>query len=202
MKKLTLSLMALAISVATFANGEQKGGNVYSVAPATSSVVWTGKKVTGSHTGNVSVKQGNLVLENGQLKSAYVQVDMTTITCSDLTDRETNAKLVGHLKSDDFFSVNTHQFSEINITEFTPTTNKGEYTAKGTLKIKGKTEAISFPFTFNEANGTATASGKLTFDRSKYDVRYGSTSFFDSLGDKAIYDNVELEFTIKAQAKK
>jgi polyisoprenoid-binding protein YceI len=202
MKKLTLSLMALAISVATFANGEQKGGNVYSVAPATSSVVWTGKKVTGSHTGNVSVKQGNLVLENGQLKSAYVQVDMTTITCSDIADKETNAKLVGHLKSDDFFSVSTHQFSEINITEFAPTSNKGEYTAKGTLKIKGKTEAISFPFTFNEANGTATASGKLTFDRSKYDVRFGSTSFFDSLGDKAIYDNVELEFTIKAQAKK
>jgi polyisoprenoid-binding protein YceI len=202
MKKLTLSLMTLAISIAAVAGGAEKGGNVYSVTPSTSTIVWTGKKVTGSHTGNVNVKQGNIIIENGQLKSAYVQVDMSTITCTDLTDRETNAKLVGHLKSDDFFGVSTHQFSEISITEFTPTTNKGEYTAKGTLKIKGKTEPISFPFTFNESNGAVTASGKLTFDRSKYDVRYGSSSFFDSLGDKAIYDNVDLTFTIKAESKK
>jgi polyisoprenoid-binding protein YceI len=201
MKKLTLSLMALAISFSTFAGGVDKDGSVYSVA-TDSKIVWNAKKVTGEHTGNVSVKQGNLVLENGVPKTAYVQVDMNTITCTDLTDRETNAKLVGHLKSDDFFSVSNHQFSEISITEFTPTSNRGEYTAKGTLKIKGKTEPISFLFNITESNGVATAKGKLTFDRSKYDVRYGSSSFFDSLGDKVIYDDVALDFEIKANAKK
>jgi polyisoprenoid-binding protein YceI len=202
MKKITLSLLSIALTFAAVAGGVEKGENVYSVDAKSSTLTWNAKKVTGEHTGNVTVKQGNLVLENGAPKTAYVQVDMSTITCSDLTDRETNAKLIGHLKSDDFFAVSKHQFAEINITSFKPTANKGEYTASGTLKIKGTTEAISFPFTMSENGGMATIAGKLTFDRSKYDIRYGSSSFFEGLGDKVIYDDVDLSFSVKAAAKK
>ena len=32
----------------------------------------------------------------------------------------------------------------------------------------------------------------LKIDRTKFDVRYGSTSFFDGLKDKAIYDEFDL----------
>ena len=36
----------------------------------------------------------------------------------------------------------------------------------------------------------------LTFDRTKYDVRYRSGNFFQNLGDKLIYDDIELEVSL------
>ena len=42
-----------------------------------------------------------------------------------------------------------------------------------------------------------TVISKLTIDRSKFDIRYGSDSFFDNLGDKTIYDNFEIDVTLK-----
>ncbi|MBT8324604.1 MAG: YceI family protein, partial [Winogradskyella sp.] len=58
--------------------------------------------------------------------------------------------------------------------------------------IKGKTNEVKFPLLMTE-NG---ASAELKIDRSKYDVRYGSTSFFDNLKDKAIYDEFDLEVNL------
>ena len=37
---------------------------------------------------------------------------------------------------------------------------------------------------------------KIDIDRSKFDVRYGSNSFFDNLGDKAIDDIFKLEIKL------
>jgi polyisoprenoid-binding protein YceI len=203
MKKLTMSILSLAFVFAAVAGNDTKKESVMTVSPAESSVEWLGKKVTGKHNGEVKVRQGNIVLdERGQIKSAYVQVDMQTITCEDLKDPETNAKLVGHLKSDDFFSVEKFPYAEIKLNKFESGKERGTYTASGDLTIKGKTHPISIPFTYNAADGKMTASGSFTFDRSDYDVRYGSTSFFDNLGDKAIYDDVQLDFTVVGMAKK
>jgi len=41
----------------------------------------------------------------------------------------------------------------------------------------------------------------LTIDRSKYDVRFGSNSFFDNLGDKAISNDITFVVTLKGSAK-
>ncbi len=203
MKKMMLSAFALALSLVTIAGGVEVNETVMTVLPAESNIKWTGKKVTGSHYGTVNVRQGNMVLgSDGKLKSAYVQVDMRTISCDDLTDTETNAKLVGHLKSDDFFGVETHPYAEIKLNDFKSGRDANTYTASGTLTIKGKTEPVSFEFRYRDDGNNAQAMGKLVFDRSKYDVRYGSSSFFDNLGDKVIYNDVELEFTMMAEAKK
>lgn len=203
MKKLTTSLFTLMFAVSAIAGGVEKKEKVMTVSPDESTIEWHGEKVTGEHNGNVEVRQGNIVLdESGKIQSAYVQVDMRTITNKDLTDEENNAKLVGHLKSDDFFGVEKFPYAEIQIQNFKPGNESGTYVANGDLTIKGKTHPISFPFTMNQSGDTFTASGSCTFDRSNYDVRYGSGSFFDNLGDKTIYDDVDLTFTVKAKAKK
>lgn len=200
MKKLSLSILSLAFAVTAFAGGEKVKEKVATINPNTSSVEWRGTKVTGEHNGHVQVRQGNVViLENGSLKSAYVQVDMNSITNEDMSG-DSRDKLVGHLKSDDFFSVEQFPFAEIKINDFKPTTD-GTYIANGDLTIKGKTEPISFPFTFDNSGKDFTANGTLTFDRSKYDVRFGSPSFFNDIGDKAIHDDVELKFTINGTLK-
>ena len=108
---------------------------------------------------------------------------MNTISCSDLEDAEYNQKLVGHLKSDDFFGVVKFPNAILKIINSSAFLNNVA-SVKGQITIKGKTEDISFDVT-NEKN---IYSAKIEIDRSKFDVRYGSTSFFDTLGDKAIDD--------------
>ena len=104
-------------------------------------------------------------------------------TCEDLTNEGANKKLVGHLKSDDFFGVEKFPVSNFKVTKAT-TFTKGKAMLTGVLTIKGKSEPISF-----EVIKTGDVySTQLKVDRSKYDVRYGSKSFFDNLGDNFIND--------------
>ena len=64
----------------------------------------------------------------------------------------------------------------------------------GELTIKGITHPINFSITLNSENN---ATAMLVFDRSKYDVRFRSGSFFDELGDKLILDDIKLEVALE-----
>ncbi len=156
---------------------------------AKSKVVWVGKKVTGEHTGMITVKSGSLEMKEGKLSGGEVVMDMTTITTTDLTG-EYATKLVTHLNSPDFFDVNNHKtatFKAKSVSE-----KGGKYLVKGDLTIKGKKEAASLSLSKAKAGLT----GTLKFDRTKFDIKYGSGSFFKGLGDKMIYDEVELKLTL------
>src|SRR5690349_17176860 len=60
-----------------------------------STVQWTGSKVVGgSHTGKVRIKEGSAVLADGKVKSAKVDVDMTSLIDEDLKDKSDNDELV------------------------------------------------------------------------------------------------------------
>ena len=72
--------------------------------PATSKVTYVGKKVTGSHTGEVKIQSGHLNFSEDTFTGAEVVIDMTTINNTDLTDKEYNKKFVDHMNSDDFFA--------------------------------------------------------------------------------------------------
>lgn len=171
----------------------------YTVDTSSSNIVWTGYKVTGKHTGTVKVKNGTLVLTDGQLTGGTFEADMTSITDTDL-EGEWAAKLVGHLKSDDFFGVEKYPTTKFVITRAIPQDTKGNYKVIGNLTIKETTKEIKFLANLTESNGVVTASGKMTIDRSEYNVKYGSGSFFDGLGDKTIYDEFDLD--VKLVAKK
>ena len=177
--KATNYLLALAIIVSTHGVFAQ----TQKVNTEKSSVSWLGKKIGGEHNGFIQVKSGDLELKNDQIISGNFIIDMTSITNTDLKDDGYNKKLVGHLKSDDFFGVEKFPTATFNITKATKFSN-GKASVTGNLTIKGKPESITFDFVKNINYYTA----KLEIDRSKFNVRYGSTSFFDSLGDKAIDD--------------
>lgn len=151
-----------------------------------SKLVWKGYKVTGSHEGTIEIKSGSLMFEDDKLTGGEFVIDMTTINSTDL-EGEYKGKLDGHLKSDDFFGIENHPTASLVFTEVSAT-GKNSYSVTGDLTIKGKTNPVSF--TISIYGNKATASMKV--DRSKYDVRYGSTSFFDNLKDKAIYDEFDL----------
>lgn len=189
MNKLNFLLATLLLIVAA-----PLATNAQNVDLKNSTFVWTGKKVGGSHTGNISLKSANVTVQNKQLKGGNFVMDMTSLTCTDIAEAEMNKNLINHLKSDDFFSVATFGESKFEITKVVPKSNN-EYLVEGTLTIKGIKHPNSLTVKAQDQGNTYL--GTLIVDRSLYNVRYGSGKFFDNLGDKVIYDNFEIVFSLK-----
>lgn len=157
-----------------------------------SSVIeWVGKKVTGQHNGTVNFKDGAVVLKKDKLVGGTFTVDMTSLTATDLSG-EYQGKLNSHLKADDFFG--TEKFpTAILVIKKIDSKSANAYNVTADLTIKGITKPINFVM---NVNGN-TASAAFNVDRTKYDIKYGSKSFFDTLGDKAISDEFELKVALK-----
>lgn len=169
----------------------------YKVNAEQSKLTWLAKKVTGEHAGTINVSAGSLDLDKGVLKGGSFELDTKTITVTDVADKETNAKLLGHLKGDDFFAVDKHGKALFKISNVTPS-GKGAYNVKGNLTIKGITHEISFPATVKQEGSKVIANAKITVDRTKYDIKFRSKSFFENLGDKTIYDDFDLNVQLVA----
>ncbi|MEL4308132.1 YceI family protein [Joostella sp. CR20] len=182
-KKLLKSALILAtvVGASAFTALETK-----EVKVENSKVTWKGYKVTGSHEGTINLKSGELSFDGETLVGGNFTVDMTSIGATDLSG-EYKDKLDGHLKSDDFFGVAKYPTASLTITK-TEATSKNAYKVTGNLTIKGKTNPITFDLSVYGNKATA----NVKIDRTKYDVRYGSGSFFDNLGDKTIYDEFDL----------
>ena len=150
-------------------------------------VKWHGEKVTGEHFGTVNVKEGSLNLKSNKITDGLMIIDMTSIANTDLEDEGYKAKLEGHLKSDDFFGVEKYPTARLEVKSSSAFKNN-KATVKGNLTIKETTLPVEFSVQ-KEGNWFM---AEIVIDRSKYDVRYGSGSFFDDLGDKTIYDDFTL----------
>ncbi|MCZ4407490.1 YceI family protein [Cryomorphaceae bacterium 1068] len=200
MKKTVTFLAAALLSAAVIAGSGEK--EIYTVNAEKSTIFWTGKKVTGEHTGTLAIKSGTVTVENGMPVAATFDIDMNSIVCTDLEDEGTNMKLVGHLKSADFFGVEAHPTGKFVATSFTPIAGAKDrepnYKIKGTLTLKGISHEIEFEGLIAMKGSGLVSNGSAEFDRAKYDIRYGSGSFFEDLGDKTIYDEVGLTFVLSA----
>lgn len=174
--------------VGILASGSIFGADIDTKA---SKVEWLGKKVTGQHVGTIGIKSGKLEMKDGKLAGGEVVIDMTTIEATDL-EGEWKAKLDGHLKNEDFFNV--AKFDTAKFVAKTVTAEGKNLKVAGDLTIKGITKPGSLTLTKSDKGYT----GKMTFDRSKFDVKYNSKSFFDvqALGDKMIDDQVELTINL------
>jgi len=152
----------------------------------TSKVIWKGYKVTGSHQGTIALKTGSLTFDKDKLVGGEFEIDMTQISTTDL-EGDYKKKLDGHLKSDDFFGVATYPSAKLVITSIKPT-GKNSHSATGNLTIKDITNPITFTVSVYGSKATIA----LKIDRSTFNVRYGSPSFFNNLQDKAIYDEFDI----------
>jgi len=178
-----LSVAFLVGSAFTFTNEAE----VIGIDLEKSTVEWVGKKVTGKHNGTIDIKDADLKMEGAALVGGSFTVDMTTIKVTDLQG-EYAGKLEGHLKSDDFFGVANYPTAKFEITKVASLGTPGDFKVTGDLTIKETTKAIKF----NAKVSADAATAEIVVDRSEYDVRYGSGSFFDNLGDKTIYDDFTL----------
>ncbi len=194
MKRITLSLLALALVATSFAKGSKKSES-FKVDASKSSVNWLAKKVTGQHNGTITINNGTLALANDKIVGGKFEIDMTSIVNADLQG-EWNTKLIGHLKSDDFFSVAKNPTAKLDITNVE--TKENNTIVNGKLTIKGITQDISFPASVSKKGNVVVAIATIRIDRTKYDIKYGSKSFIEGIGDKAIDDEFELQVNLVA----
>jgi len=175
--------------------------DTYKLDPKLSTIAWHAAKMTGKHNGTISFTAGEISNAHGTI-SGSVEVDMTSIKNTDVESPEYKTKLENHLKSADFFDVAKYPKATFVITSATPITEKkeGGYThhLKGNLTIKDKTNEIEFDAIVNIVGSRASCVGTATIDRSKFDVKYGSKTFFADIGDKVIYDEFTLQFNVVA----
>ena len=189
-KKWTILGIALIFSSAVIA------GN-YVIDTSSSNVDWFGKKVTGEHNGSINIKEGSLEVASGAIKGGTVIIDMQSITNEDVENEDYKAKLEGHLKSEDFFSVEKFPTAKLVLTDVEKSGD--EYSFTGDLTIKGITKPVSFKGKSLADADHVKVGGAITIDRSDYDVKYGSSSFFDNLGDKMIYDDFTFNYVLVAK---
>jgi polyisoprenoid-binding protein YceI len=175
----------------------------YKVQPQLSTLGWEGKAVTHGHNGTMQFTTGDLQVRNNMVTGGTVTVDMKSMKATDITDAENHAKFVGHMSSDDFFGVEKNPTAVFKITNIAPIAgakaDADNATITGDMTIKGVTQKVSFPAKVGVKNGVAAATGKATIDRTKFGLKYGSKSFFDSIGDKAINDEFTLTFNVIAK---
>lgn len=177
-------LFILALSFMSFSALTEKEVNVKE-----SRVNWKGYKVTGQHEGTINLKSGTLTFDGDKLTGGTFVMDMTSINTTDL-EGESKGKLDGHLKSADFFGI--EKFPTATMTFINVSGSNGNYKVKANLSIKETTKVVEF--SMNVKDNTATANVEI--DRTEYDIKYGSSSFFDGLKDKAIYDNFDLNVSL------
>lgn len=155
--------------------------------PPTSSIGFTGKKVTGSHTGSFERFAGEVLLGADPSSS---QVRLTIEMNSVLSD---NAKLTSHLQSADFFDA--ARFPEATFTSTAITAGGADgatHTIQGNLTLHGVTKSVAFPATVTAADRAVSLKAAFSIDRKAFGLTYPGKA------DDLIKDHVDLFLRITA----
>ena len=169
---------------------------VYSVVINETELLWIGKELsTKIHTGTLNLSNGLIQVDNDKTITGNVTINMRTINITDLQGRA-KEMLEGHLRSADFFEVENFPEATLSFKSKSFNKLKNQINFEGELIIKDISNPIIFNATLLESSPYLKAKAILSFDRSKYDVRFRSGSFFENLGDKLILDDIDVNITL------
>lgn len=193
----TLAIVLLAIS------GSVYGQRSVKINTGESKINWTGKKPTGEHKGYVKLREGELLVENNEVKGGSFLLDMNSIDNTDLKNEESKTKLVNHLKSPDFFDVKKYPTAKFVITNVTRINNgdrkdrNSTHRIDGNLTMKGITKKVSFEASINTLNGKIAANTPgFSVNRTEWGVNHQSKSIFANLRDDFVNDEIDLSIDL------
>jgi polyisoprenoid-binding protein YceI len=173
-------------------------GEAYTVDVASSVIEWQGAKVAYGHNGTIGLSSGSLMVNGDQITGGEFTIDMNSIVCLDIEDPEKNAQFVGHMKSADFFETETYPTAKFVVTS----AQKGEGNMQqitGNLTMKDATRSITFNTELSlNGNSVSAVTPQFVIDRSEWNVRFGSPSFFNDLKDDMIKDEIGLVVKLNA----
>lgn len=195
--------MKLPLLISLLTAGALAQAETYKIDTTKSTVAWTGTKITGAkHVGGILIKEGSVDVNKGQLTGGNFTADMNSVTNDDLKGSpEYHAKLLGHLKSDDFFNVQKFPETKFVIKSVTMK-GKSEALIKGDFTMIGQTQPIEFPAKIDLQKDIVKGEATLKIDRTKWGLKYGSNKFFQNLGDKVINDEIEIALKLEATKTK
>lgn len=192
MKKTGILILAVAFIAMSFTNQIPTIQNTLKVDVTSSTITWSGYKPTGSHTGTIMLQSGTLAMQDEYIIGGSFIADMSSIK-----DADGSAKLEGHLKSADFFEIETYPTATFNITEVEM--EDGNAIITGNMTIKGITKEISFEAEISETEEAVTLmSSVFQINRADFNVKYKSKTFFNDLKDKFVNDEFDLQVTLVA----
>jgi len=198
--KVLLALFAALYLSTAFRDASLPHVDVFKLDTEASTLAWKGKKLTGEHHGNIKFIGGELRDNHGSISGKF-EIDMNSIVCNDLSGGS-KTKLENHLKSDDFFNAATYPKSTFAITSLVPNLSGDAdgftHTVSGNLTIRDKTNPVTFKTKLNvDDTGNLLFEGEVVVDRSKFDVKHRSKTFFPDIGDMMVYDEFTLGFNVK-----
>ncbi len=189
---------------ATDAQDAAQGGQSYTVDAAASGIEWYGHKPfveNYGHAGTLAISEGSVGVENGALVSGIFTLDMNSIVCTDeALPQEKKDYLVGHLKSADFFAVDSFATASFEITNVT--VQEGEFNSliAGNLTLRGVTNNIQFLANVTVSDSTFTLTApSFNIDRKQWGVMYASTSIVDLAKDNLISDDLGIMINVNAK---
>ncbi len=199
-KRILLSSVVL-VSLAAYPQAAAKTATSKKVTVNTidSRVDWIGKKPAGEHNGYVKLSEGTIHLVGKDIAGGSFVIDMNSIVNLDLKDEGMNSRLVGHLKSADFFDVEKYPTASFLITKVSKLKSTASGAAKmthrieGNLTMKGITKPVTFNASVNVTGGKLTAIAEsFVINRTLWNVNYQSKSIFAGLKDQFINDDITL----------
>lgn len=166
-------------------------GEVYVVNEEESSLRWHAERIVGNaHDGNVPFT-GKVVVNDDTFVSGAFIIDVANFTSDD-----NNQRFMTHVKSEDFFEVETYPIAELVINSAEATDVANVYNVLADLTIKGQTNDIAFPATIVRDGENIKATADFTIDRTRWGIVYDSGSIFSEIGDRAIRDEIEYKLNL------
>ena len=178
--------------------------DTYIVDIEKSKINWACKGVGKEHVGYVTIQSGSILIDTKTINSGFVYINMKSIVNTDIKDAGFNKNLVDHLKSKDFFASATYQTSTLKIIKtqrLDVPEGQPNYKINGELTIKGIKKPIEFMSTIKYLKKSIVINGDVTINRTDWDIKYNSGSFFQDLADKLIEDNINFKLDIYADIK-
>ena len=170
-----------------------------------STVAWRGFKtyVQSEHLGTVNVQEGAFEVADGKLVGGTITIDMNSITCTDLEDEGKRGYLEGHLKSQDFFFVDSFPTAVFEIVEVLDPSEATKYsTVTGNLTLRGTTNSITFPAAVVVGEeGVKFMAPTFSIDRTLWGAKFhdrDDATIAESLKDDLIDHSIELTIKVKA----
>ena len=156
-------------------------------------VQWSGTKVGTIEEGTVTLRSCTFSIDHGILEKGEMVIEMNGIKATSQKGKAAR-ELTEHLRSEDFFNV--AQFPTASfVVSSTRADGMGSLLLSGALTIKGKTKEMDARIRFASTDPVI-ATLDFIFDRSDFDVRFGSGSFFEDLGDNLISDMVGIKMAL------
>jgi len=170
-----------------------------------STVAWRGFKtyVQDEHLGTVNVQEGTFEIAEGKLVGGTITMDMTSIICTDIGNERKRGYLERHLKSQDFFFVDSFPTAVFEIVEVLDPSEATKYsTVTGNLTLRGTTNSITFPAEISVGeSGVKFMAPTFSIDRTLWGAKFhdrDDATIAESLKDDLIDHSIELTIKVKA----